>query len=117
MRHDGSSPIVLLALEDQRDRLAVRPYDASHHGAIRGKSVAFESNRAGLRVSVRHFQDVVIPPRLRLELFARGNRDIVLAVARRPPRSSVQPPPQEVLSYSRQPSPDPYMPSAATVFS
>ena len=36
----------LFVLEDEGDQLVVRPYDADHHGAIRGKVVAFESNRA-----------------------------------------------------------------------
>jgi hypothetical protein len=73
-------PVGLFALKDKVDRLMLRPYDAYEHGAIRGKSVGFERNRAGLRTRVRHFQDVVIPPGLRLELFARVNRGIVLAV-------------------------------------
>src|ERR1039458_6179609 len=63
----GILTVVLFVLEDQGDRLVLRPYDADHHGAIRGKGVAFESNRAGLRG--RHLQDVVIPPGLTLEVF------------------------------------------------
>jgi hypothetical protein len=37
--------VALCALENQGDRLVLQPYDADHHGAIRGKGVAFESNR------------------------------------------------------------------------
>ncbi len=58
----------------------LRRYDADQHGAIRGKGVRFEPNRAGLRIRVCNLQDIVIPPGLRLELFARVNRGIVLAV-------------------------------------
>jgi hypothetical protein len=65
-------------LEDQRDRLVLRPVDADHHGAIRGKSVAFESSHTGYRG--RHFQDVVIPPGLTLDVFAAVNRRAVLTV-------------------------------------
>jgi hypothetical protein len=39
--------VALFALENQVDRLVLRPYDADHHGAIRGKGVGFASNRAG----------------------------------------------------------------------
>src|ERR1017187_2460839 len=82
MRHMteyGRNPgVVLFVLEDQGDRLVLRPYDADHHGAIRGKGVAFESNRAGLRG--RHLQNVVIPPGLALEVFAGMNRGVVLGV-------------------------------------
>ena len=67
-------------MKDEADRLVLGPEDADHHRAIRGKSVGFERNRAGLRIRVRHFQDVVIPPGLRPELFSRVNRGIVLAV-------------------------------------
>jgi hypothetical protein len=38
--------VALFAVEDKGDRLVLRSYDAGHHGAIRGKVVAFESNRA-----------------------------------------------------------------------
>jgi|SRR5580698_7586798 hypothetical protein len=38
--------------------------------------VAFEGNRTGLRIRVRHFQDVVIPPSLRLEL-ARSQKAVM----------------------------------------
>ena len=72
--------IDLFALESEADRFVVRPCDADQHGAIRGKGVGFKRNRAGLRIRVRNFQDIVIPPGLRLELFARVNRGIVLAV-------------------------------------
>jgi len=65
-------------LEDESDRLVFRSFDADQHSAIRGQSVAFESNRAGLRG--RHLQDVVIPPGLALEVFAGVNRGVVLAV-------------------------------------
>src|ERR1019366_3392517 len=57
----------LFALEDESDRLVLRPHHADHHGAIRGQGVAFESNRAGLRGG--HLQHVVIPPGLALEVF------------------------------------------------
>jgi hypothetical protein len=46
----------LFALEKEADRLVVRPYDADQHGAIRGKSVCFERNLAGLRLRVGYFQ-------------------------------------------------------------
>src|ERR1035437_3898172 len=62
----------LLVLEDEGDRLAIRPFNADRHGAIRGQGVAFESNRAGLRGG--HLQHVVIPPGLALEVFAGANR-------------------------------------------
>jgi hypothetical protein len=39
--------VALFALENQVDRLVLRPYDADYHGAIRGKGVGFASNRAG----------------------------------------------------------------------
>jgi hypothetical protein len=65
-------------LEDERNRLALRPFDADHHGPIRGESVALESNRA--RLCRRHLQDVVIPPGLALEVVAGVNRGVVLAV-------------------------------------
>lgn len=42
-------PVGLFALEDQCDRLAVRPCDVDQHGAIRGKGVALDSHGAGLR--------------------------------------------------------------------
>jgi len=60
--------VALFALEDEGDRLALRPRDDDRHGAIGRKRVAFQSNRAGLRR--RHLQDVVIPPGLALEVFA-----------------------------------------------
>jgi hypothetical protein len=72
-------PLVgLLALKQEGDRLVLRPYDADHHAAIRGKRVRFERNHAGL--CIRHLQDVVIPLRLGLEVFARVNRGIVFTV-------------------------------------
>lgn len=64
--------------KDQGDRLALRFFNADHHRSVLGKSVALESNRAGLRR--RHLQDVVIPPGLALEAFAGVNRGVVLAV-------------------------------------
>jgi hypothetical protein len=67
-------------MEEEADRLVVRRYDADQHRAIRGKGVGLERNRAGLRIRVCNFQNIVIPPGLRLELFARVNRGIVLAV-------------------------------------
>ena len=67
----------LLALEDKRDGLALRPNDVHQHGLIRGKGVAFERNRAGLRG--RHPQNAVIPPGFGLEIFAGANRGVVLA--------------------------------------
>ena len=72
--------VALFALEDERDRLLLGPYDADHHGAIRGKGVAFDSNRTGLRG--RHLEDIVIPPGLGLEVFAGVNRGVVLAVGK-----------------------------------
>jgi hypothetical protein len=40
--------LTLLALEEECDRLAIRPHDADRHGAVRSKGVAFERNCAGL---------------------------------------------------------------------
>jgi len=68
----------LFVLEDEGDRLVLRPFDADQHCAISGKGIAFESNRAGLRGC--HLQDVVIPTGLGLEVFAVVNRGVVLAV-------------------------------------
>lgn len=79
---DDKKGLGLFALEDESYRLVLRPYDAHQHCAIRGKSVAFNSNRARLRVRVGHFQDVVIPLGLGLELFSRVNRGIVLAIGK-----------------------------------
>ena len=56
----------LLALEDQINRLARRRYDADHHGSILGQGVALKRHCAGVRGG--HFQDVVIPLRLGLEI-------------------------------------------------
>jgi hypothetical protein len=70
--------VPLSALEDEGDRLALRPFDADQHGAIRGEAVAFECNRAGLRG--RNFQDVTIPLGFTLEVFAGVNRGVVFAV-------------------------------------
>ena len=72
----------LFALEEERNRRVLRPYDADHHASIRGKRVGFERNGAGLHIRVRHFQDVVIPSGLRLELFAGVNRGAVGAVGK-----------------------------------
>jgi hypothetical protein len=33
--------VALFVVEDKSDRLVLRPYDTDHHGAIRGKVVAF----------------------------------------------------------------------------
>jgi Type I phosphodiesterase / nucleotide pyrophosphatase len=74
----GAGDLALFALEDERDRLALRPYDTDHHVTIRGQRVAFESNRSGFRGG--HFQDVVIPFGLAFEVFAAVNRGVVLAV-------------------------------------
>jgi len=62
----------LSVLEDESDRLGVRPVDADHHGAIRGKGVAFHGNRTVLRG--RHLQNVVIPTGFAFEILARVNR-------------------------------------------
>jgi len=70
----------LLALKNQANRLVIWLYNADYHAAIRGESVGFERNRPGLVIRIRHFQDVMIPPGLRLELFSRVNRGIVLAI-------------------------------------
>jgi hypothetical protein len=70
--------VALFVLEDESDRLVLRPFDVDQHSAIRGKGIGFEGNRAGLRG--RHLQDVVIPPGLTLEVFAGVNRGVVLAV-------------------------------------
>jgi hypothetical protein len=70
--------VALFALEDQVDRLALRPFDAYQHGAIGGKGVAFECNSAGLRGC--HLQDVMIPLGFTLEVFAGVNGSVVLAV-------------------------------------
>jgi len=45
-----------------------RSFDGDHYRAIRGNGVAFESNCAGIRGL--HLQDVVLPPRLALGVFA-----------------------------------------------
>src|SRR5664279_6385606 len=68
----------LFALEDESDRLVLRPHHADHHGAIRGQGVAFESNRAGLRGG--HLQHVVVPPGLALEVFAGADRGAAVGV-------------------------------------
>src|SRR5579871_6805177 len=69
----------LLALEDERDGLALRPDDGDHHAGIRGKRVAFESNGAGFRRC--HLQNVMIPFGLTLEVLAAVNCGIVLAAS------------------------------------
>src|SRR5208283_5488327 len=79
--------VALLVLEDEGDRLVVRPDDADHHGAIRGKGVAFECNRARLRG--RHLQNVVIPPGLTLEVLAGVNRGVALTVREVPVKESL----------------------------
>jgi hypothetical protein len=66
----------LLALENEGDRLLLRPDDADGHGAVRGKGIAFDGSRAGLRG--RHLQNVVIPLGLGLEVFAGVNGRAVL---------------------------------------
>src|SRR5450759_3474017 len=68
----------LLMLEDEGDRLVLRPIHADHHAAIRGQGVTFEGNRAGLRGC--HLQHVVIPPGLALEVFAGVNRGAAVGV-------------------------------------
>jgi len=68
----------LLALEDQGNRVVLRPCHADQHGAIRGQTVAFVCNGAGLRGC--HLQDVMIPLGFTLEVFAGVNRGAVLAV-------------------------------------
>jgi hypothetical protein len=70
--------IVLFALEDECDWLVLGPFDADCHGAIRGKCVTFESDRAGLRGG--HLQHVAVPSGLALEVFAAVNRGVVLGV-------------------------------------
>jgi len=50
---------LIFVLEDESDRRVFGSYDGNQHCAIRGQSVAFESNRAGLRGG--HFEDVVVP--------------------------------------------------------
>src|SRR5579862_2843178 len=67
----------LFALEDERDRRAVRTYNVDCHGAIRGERVAFDGECAGSRG--RDFQDVVIPSGLSFEVSSRANRVVVLA--------------------------------------
>lgn len=59
------------------DGLVLRSLNANHHGSIRGKSVAFQRSRAGLRR--RHSQDIV-PPGLALEVLARVNGGVLFAV-------------------------------------
>src|SRR5580700_2878827 len=68
----------LFALEDQGDRLLVRPEHGGHHVAIRREAVAFDSDRAGLCGG--YLQDIVIPPGFALEVFAGVNRGVVLGV-------------------------------------
>ena len=70
--------VALFVLEDESDRLVFRSFDADQHSAIRGKDVAFESNRTGF--GGRYLQDVMIPPGLALEVFAGVNRGVVLTV-------------------------------------
>jgi hypothetical protein len=71
--------VALFALEDQADRLLLRPDDTNDHGAIRGQAVSFSGNCAGLRGD--YLQDLMIPTGLALEIFASVNGGIVLAVA------------------------------------
>jgi hypothetical protein len=69
---------VLLALEHEVKQLVLRPFDADHHGAIRRKTIAFESDGAG--VGGGHLQDVVIPLGLGLVLTGM-NGPAIFAVA------------------------------------
>src|SRR5437773_1430213 len=68
----------LLVLEEQCDQLVAGPHDADRHSAIRGEGVTLHGNRAGLRGG--HFQNVVIPPGLALEVLAAVNGGAMLAV-------------------------------------
>src|SRR5580658_3214114 len=77
--HMWLSTVALFALEDQADRLLLRPHDINDHGAIRGQAVSFNGDCAGLRGD--YLQDLVIPTGLALEVFAGVNGGIVLAVA------------------------------------
>lgn len=45
---DAPRAVALFVFEDEGDRLVFGSFDADQHSAIRGKGVAFESNRAGL---------------------------------------------------------------------